>query len=74
MTSGSVWKITSNLNHVATGPEPSRDGWMWKEEGSGVTLADSRIGPVLGQATCFFQPTASVLAEIKSTSFFIKDI
>lgn len=46
----SVGKITSNLSPVASGPKPSGDEWVG--EGGGVTLADSRISPVSGQATC----------------------
>lgn len=41
-------------------------------EGGGVTLGDSRNGRVSGQATCFPQPTASVLLKFRLTSFSMK--
>lgn len=70
---GLVEKITSNLSLVASGLEPSSDGWMCMGDGGGVTSTDSRMSPVLGRATCFPQPPGPVLDEIRSTSFSIKD-
>lgn len=48
--------------------EEEEEGW------GGVTLADSRISPVSGQAICFPQPSGSVFHEIRSIGFSIKDI
>lgn len=68
----SVGEITCSLSPVASGPKPRRDGWVWMGEEGGVTLADSRMSPVSGQATCFPQPTGSVLSNIGLTGISMK--
>jgi len=57
MTVGSVGKITFNLSprRFRASAKQRREG-VDRREGSGVTLADSRICPVSGQATCYPPP------------------
>lgn len=66
MLSGSGCGLGEGKNNLKFEPcrfraRQAETGGCEKGEGGGVTLADSRICPVSGQATCFLQPTGSAL-------------